>query len=269
MTRSVLAAALLAASLRGSAASEHAQHGGLHSTLGCGVARATPWERRVCFDPYTPPPGAVEAAVAAGFLNVTLAFDVRERPAGGPPDAPWTPACDDTLRVRLWSRVALAAPAAALPTRLPGDCGRYAATLLLPPPGPLRAAYRADVRVVHINGQGLADPPEPRLAPQNLAQYKDGPEVWNLQARVPGALHVPARGGGAAERPRRGEGFEAADGAWMRHEQVQDNESKLCAQRDCTRLPPCRGGDAPGAWRVHNRCDNALPVVAAQPVTAC
>ena len=241
-------------------ASRHA----LHSTLGCGVARATPWERRVCFDAWTPAPDALSSASAAGFVNVTLTLEVRVRSLSSGPDAPWTPACGDTLRLRLWSRVALAAPRAALALPAaadaalaqPGSCGRYTATVLLPPPGPQRAAYRADVRVVHVDGEGGADPPSPRLAPANLVQFKDGPPVWNLAARVPGALYVPAQGGGGgAQRPRRGEGFEAADGAWLRDIQLHGNETKLCAQRDCRRLPRCTGGDAPGAWRVHNRCE--------------
>ena len=90
-------------------------------------------------------------------------------------------------------------------------------------------------------------------------QFRDGPPVYNLPARVPGALHVPAQSACAAaharERPRRAEGFESADTAWLRDSQLRGNETKLCAQRDCKRLPRCVGGDAPGAWRVHNRCE--------------
>ena len=255
---------LLSAALRVARCSD-GRHA-LRSTLGCGVARATPWERRVCFDAWTPAPDALAAAASAGFVNVTLTLEVRVR-AG--PDDDWAPACGDTLRLRLWSRVALAAPRAALalpaaagPAQQPGGCGRYAATVLLPPPGPQRAAYRADVRILHIAGEGGADPPAPRLAPANLVQFKDGPAVWNLPARVPGALHVPALGGGSgAERPRRGEGFEAADVAWLRDTQLRGNETKLCAQRDCRRLPRCTGGDAPGAWRVHNRREAAALLI--------
>jgi hypothetical protein len=243
-----------------------ASSAGFVSTRGCGVLASPEWERRVCFDAWTPAPDALAAASAAGFVNVTLTLEVRVRSLSAGPDAAWVPACGDTLRLRLWSRVALAAPRAALALpaapdpaqQQPGSCGRYAATLLLPPPGPQRAAYRADVRVVHVDGEGGADPPSPRLAPANLVQFKDGPPVWNLAARVSGALYVPAVGGGSgAQRPRRGEGFEAADGAWLRDIHRHGNETKLCAQRNCKRLPRCSGGDAPGAWHVHNRRDDA------------
>ena len=262
MARAQLALLLLCAALRLARCSD-GRHA-LRSTLGCGVARATSWERRVCFDAWTPAPDALAAAASAGFVNVTLTLEVRVRSG---PDDEWVPACGDTLRLRLWSRVALVAPRAALALpaadpaqQPPGSCGRYSATVLLPQPGPQRAAYRADVRVVHVAGEGGAEPPEARLAPANLVQHKDGPPVWNLPARVPGALHVPALGGGGGtQRLRRGEGFEAADGAWLRDTQVQGNETKLCASIGCRRLPRCTGGDAPGAWRVHTRREAAAP----------
>jgi len=119
----------------------------LHSTLGCGFARALAWERRVCFHELSPADiGEAENAAVA----VRLRLDVVVR-APGAADEEWRAACSDTLRVRLWSRIALVAPRGAL--ALPeSDCS-YELEVLVPPPGVRRASYRADVRVVHIDGE--------------------------------------------------------------------------------------------------------------------
>jgi hypothetical protein len=253
----------------------------LRSTLGCGVAQALRWERRVCFAPLpaADAAAALAAAPALGYVNVTLRFTVEvldittttnTNSSGGAGGA-FAPACAcgaDALRLQLWSAAALVAPPAGLPTPLPGAaaCGHYAATLLLPPPGARRASYSAQLRVVHVNGEGDAEPPTPRLH-DNLVAFRDGPPVWNLAARVPGALTVPAAPHNADEAAgaqdddnmmapsaAAGDAFESASSAWWPSSERRDTRA-LCAPPGCPStapLPPrCAGGDAPGAWRVH------------------
>lgn len=198
----------------------------LHSTLGCGFARALAWERRVCFHALSPADvGEAENAAVA----VRLRLDVVVR-APGAADEEWRAACYDTLRVRLWSRTALVAPRGALALPV-SDCS-YELEVLVPPPGVRRASYRADVRVVHIDGeashacqagsaltcvsQGDAEPPSPRLAPANLVSFhNDGPAVWNIAARITGALHVPAAISHAGLHHDLDEGLESADVAFV------------------------------------------------------
>ena len=45
--------------------------------------------------------------------------------------------------------------------------------------------------LVHIAGEGLADPPIPRPFPANLVNFNDGPAIYNLRAPFEGALHAP------------------------------------------------------------------------------
>ena len=43
-----------------------------------------------------------------------------------------------------------------------------------------------------LTGQGLADPPYPRLFPENLVNHNDGPPMYNLRAKFEGFLAGPA-----------------------------------------------------------------------------
>ncbi len=212
----------------------------IRSDLGCGYANATGWTRRVCFHTLE----QRHQVPTATSLDFRLRLTVELATNGT-----WANACGDTLRVRFLSRHALVAPPGALAREL--ACGRYAVALRLPPPGRQAASYIAEVRVVHINGEGMTDPPEPRLAPRNLVTDQDGPVVWNLAARVPGALVVPA----LPESPDDstweddgGDGFQSANSAWWPDAQT---DTSALAVRGRRVLPPCTRGDHAGAWRVH------------------
>ena len=65
--------------------------------------------------------------------------------------------------------------------------GVHALRLVLPPDAP---AWEAELYVVHIAGEGLADPPVPRPFPANLVNFNDGPPIYNLRAPVEGHLHA-------------------------------------------------------------------------------
>ena len=95
------------------------------------------------------------------------------------------PACGDALRIRFVSTRSLFAPA-----QRETECGVHLLTFTLPPDAPL---YDAEVLVVHINGEGMADPSSPRLFPFNLVNKQDGPDIYNLPVEgFKGKLRIPS-----------------------------------------------------------------------------
>ncbi len=159
-----------------------------------------------------------------GLTWAVMTLTVTVRDANASDDDPFRPACGDALRIRFTSHRALFAPrrarcrggarprrrAAAPNRRAPRSCSRclppgpwpprrqreaacgvHALRFIVPPDAP---AYRAEVWVVHVDGEGMGEPPMPRLHPINLMAHQDGPRLFNLRADgFPGRLRVPAR----------------------------------------------------------------------------
>ena len=79
---------------------------------------------------------------------------------------------------------------------------------MVPPNAP---AYSVEAWLVHVDGEGRAEPAEPRLFPQNLMdRQEDGPPLYNV--RVAGfacylALDVTAHVAAQAARGARGVAF--------------------------------------------------------------
>ena len=45
--------------------------------------------------------------------------------------------------------------------------------------------------MLHVDGEGMADPPYPRLFPENLVNHNDGPPMYNLRATFNGTVAGP------------------------------------------------------------------------------
>lgn len=241
-------------------------------TIGCGVASTLAWSRRLCFEKY-----AAVSYPTPRSLSVTLSLEVTLLPApGAAASANATPApgpCGDTIRLQFWGATGLAAPPASLAVPHPsGACGLYTATLLLPSldataAGAHAATYAPEARVVHCAGEGLLDPPTPRPHPARLADFSDGPAVWNARAMfAPGAaLHIVLRrgGGGAAgllaapppppalPPPLSWGVAKLGSAAAVPRAMPGVKGSAAGPARLRPGLPPCLGGDAPGVWVPH------------------
>jgi hypothetical protein len=69
-------------------------------------------------------------------------------------------------------------------------CGVHALRFVVPPDAP---SYAAEVWLVHVDGEGMHDPPTPRLFPINLMTKQDGPVLYNIPVRgFTGRLRAPA-----------------------------------------------------------------------------
>lgn len=144
----------------------------VRSRLGCGVARSLQWTRTACFG-YARVLDETLGTTGLAWAEVNLTVAVLPADAEGEPQPP---ACGDALRVRFSSRTSLFAPA----TSVEVECGVHTLRFVVPPDD---SAFRADVWVVHVDGEGLADPPVPLLYPKNLADTPhgdgEGPRLFN------------------------------------------------------------------------------------------
>ena len=141
-------------------------------------------------------------------------------------------------------------------------CGVHEMQFVVPQDAP---AYAAEVDIVHVDGQGLADPPFHRLHPIFLQEYSDGPVFYNLRPRFGGLLHAgegylrsrdlaadtdPLSLGSAtyarqwpAQQPPGGGGGGGGEEAAGREGQT------ACGWDRPT--PLCSDGTAPGRWVFH------------------
>lgn len=216
--------------------------------LGCAEVGNSQWVRRLCFGQAHLTGRRIRdgqhasdsATVRPEILEVSLNLTVTKRGAQAAAAA-WEPACGDTLHVQFRSTRALFG---ALPTEM--GCGVHQVTFYLPRDSD---AYSAHARVVHIDGEGRAEPPFPRLFPKNLATETDGPRVFNMRAIFPGVLHTPA---GYATAP--GETGDAYD--WQSATDAVPMENFIGKpERDWGQpsLPVCKGGETPGRWVHHQK----------------
>jgi hypothetical protein len=153
--------------------------GGFASTLGCGTLSSDAWERRFCFGPLSVSPGAGAARLPLASLELT----VTQRATGGAPDAPFAPACGDTLRVVFTSHRGRFAPDALSESAL--HCGTHALRVTLPRDA---RAYGVELSLLHTaperaEGEGA----EAGLAPLSPSA---GARL-NARVTVPGALTLP------------------------------------------------------------------------------
>lgn len=207
----------------------------VRESLGCAKVEASSWVRELCFDgsassrTWPSPEGGRE------LLEVTLRLAVRVVDKGGAASAPRAP-CNDTYRFVFDTDHALVAPHAQDEL----ICGSLELRVVLPPEG-LAGGLRARVWLAHVDGEGLADPPEPIPFPTNLwpadGSKVNGPYVYNLNTRFPGALRAPETFAAPLEPLL----WDAADamgaGTWPLPPAPTDRA-----------LLRCPGGDTPGRW---------------------
>ena len=199
----------------------------VRSTLGCGVARSSLWTRTVCFGyPVLDGETLSNTGLVWAEVNLTVRVLPADEAQADSGDAR-PPLCGDALRVRFVSRTSLFAPHSSTEV----ECGVHTLRFLVPPDA---SAFRADVWVVHVDGEGRADPPSPRLYPANLADTPhgdgEGPRLFNVRVEGwgPGAL-------------RAGREYVAAH-----------------SEQNHQPLPLCTSGDGPGHWKVgHPALDSA------------
>ena len=152
------------------------------------------------------------------------------------------------MRIRFASSRSIFAP-----SQEETSCGTHALRFIVPPDASL---YTATVYLIHIDGEGMADPPYTRLFPQNLVNHNDGPRFFNLKVQgLTGALHVPA--------PYLRDRADDLDSFHMRSagDPVWSN-GKRSRERSAT-PPPCQGGEAPGRWVFHH---SIYPDVPGEPL---
>lgn len=69
-------------------------------------------------------------------------------------------------------------------------CGVHELSFTVPPDS---SEYQLDLFLVHVDGEGMGEPPYSRLYPQNLVNHNDGPAFYNVKAIFEGdqRLRVP------------------------------------------------------------------------------
>ena len=116
---------------------------------------------------------------------------------------------------------------------------------------PDSAWYEADVWVVHVDGEGLTDPTEPRLFPLNLLDRQGGPRLFNARAlNFTGRLRV------APAYLRRGGAWDAFQAHAAADAEEEDGGAAAAAREQ---LPVCDSGEAPGRWVVSHALYPAVP----------
>jgi hypothetical protein len=127
-------------------------------------------------------------------------------------------------------------------------CGVHALRFVVPPDAP---SYEPDVWVVHVDGEGMTDPTEPRLFPLNLLDKQGGPRLFNVRALgFPGRLRV------AAGYLRRGGPWDAYEAHSAADADADDGGAGAAAR---AQLPVCDSGEAPGRWVVTHALYPAVP----------
>lgn len=160
------------------------------STLGCGTIRseAQGWMREVC---VAPAGGfATRAASTAKGTDVPLPPTVELKVTiakASLPSGKREASCQDSLRATLFCDDTRFAPSGYTET----SCGQHLLTLTVPP---VACEYRLELRVVHVDGEAMADPPFDMPFPTNIGGNDTlrylGPFVVNTDANIPGTLAV-------------------------------------------------------------------------------
>jgi len=208
--------------------------------MGCAKVKAAAWERELCFKGEAKVTKREMEHENAPVVEVSVALETRKRDArkGGGDDGEWSAPCNDTLRVVFATNSALVAPHEVVEP----VCGLKTMRVVLPPEG-LLGGVTARVRVIHVDGEGLRDPPKPKHFPENLwpadGSKGDGPYVYNLGATFPGKLRAP-------------EEYAAPDETllWDTADAVTEGTQRRRAGDANGRkgLPRCKSADAPGRW---------------------
>ena len=130
--------------------------------------------------------------MGANSMRSPLDIQVSSRPSA---QEPWVHASRDTLRVVLRSSDALVAPTS---LRAAGN-GLYRAEIVLPSTSIDAGPFSITVYIIHVDGQGLEDPPpHPFMEPiMLLAARHPGPPGYNIPVLLPLAISVaePAAAG--------------------------------------------------------------------------
>ena len=120
------------------------------------------------------------------------------------------------------------------------------------------ALRSADVFLVHINGEGMAEPPYVRLFPQNLVNHNDGPRFYNLRASFEGRLRVPDAYVRAADIEDNLDPFHMHSASQPTHA-----GGRRLTKPNSRALPVCKDGMAPGRWVFHH---SLYPDVPGEPL---
>ncbi|KNC47429.1 uncharacterized protein AMSG_03862 [Thecamonas trahens ATCC 50062] len=173
-----------------------------HHTIGCGKVRTGLFDAVVCFEKrYAELSRDVASPIELAFTVVERVFakseDVPHVEKDQPGSKPYT--CGDSWAMR-WEHAGTGASFA--PVSITADaknCDRYVVKMYLPP---LAGSYGLDMRLLHVDGSGMADPrPDEmeRLAfPNPEALPEAGPFGFNVKLETIdddsplGLLHVMA-----------------------------------------------------------------------------
>lgn len=207
------------------------------SDIGCGTIQNSKWERQVCFGDVV----EVERG-SDGIVEVAMNATVTWK--GTVPDAEWQNACGDALRIRFLSTRSIFAP-----RQEEVECGVKTLSFIMPPDA---TEYEAEVYVVHVDGEGVKEPQEPRLFPINLVNFADGPDIYNLLVGgFKGRLHIPASH--MSDTTDLLDSYSLRSAGWP----VPDNAGAVPNQ--ARRSPECVDGDAPGRWVFHQSMTPQVP----------
>ncbi|KAJ1629476.1 hypothetical protein T492DRAFT_840753 [Pavlovales sp. CCMP2436] len=189
-----------------------AQHWDVSHSLSFGELWTEQWTRRYSFGPVR----LLNASVWPPMFAVEIRRELLTPTAGAPAAGRVAPfsnegrvatggACGDSLRVRFMSREALFAPLRI--EERAANCGEYLVVFRPPALEPgLRTRYSLEMRLLHVDGEGLADPPSSlqlykrefdgpnrpfwSIVSCNASCHESGPRFFNADLHVDGELAV-------------------------------------------------------------------------------
>ena len=157
------------------------------SSLECGriVSKPQHWSRKVCVKLIQPTPTGTTSQPPLP-PTVQLQVDIEKTDLESKAKKR---VCGDSLRAILYCDTARVAPF--LYEEIPGKCGVHTMHLTVPPG---TCDYKLELRVVHVEGEGMEEPPFPMPFPTNIGGNESlryiGPLVVNADAGIPGTLNV-------------------------------------------------------------------------------
>lgn len=199
-----------------------------YSDIGCATILTPDFERQMCFSDFKE-----TGKEPSGLLTASVAMTVQKRNVSeGHGVGSWVRACGDSFQIRFVSTRALFAP-----DYEETSCGVHTMEFIIAPDA---HAFLPDVWLIHVNGEGMADPDPPRHSPAQLSSWNDGPTYYNVRAEFTGKLHLPDWYVVDA--------FEAPFGGHQPGSAETARINKMEPETQVGQLPICEGQDVPGRW---------------------